>query len=219
EDRYQSVEEIHANLVTIQQLLPINKKALHSPVAKLKTVSVQSYQAPAPDPKVRELKRAIVGVSGLFIILVVALFSMPSWHHLSSTATNPAVTSTVSEPSEQQPKDDGQLLAKAINYMKSGEYSLAIPLLKYKVRVSKERGTVNGGLADNLQNLGECYFKTADLKKASSSYEEALSTYRALDPPESSHQHKCMIDYAKVLRKLNQTDEAEALEAEAKHLL
>ncbi len=219
EDRYQSVEEIQADLVTVQKLLPINRKAATTSVAKLKTVAIE--RGARPDPKVRELKGAIMGVVALAVVLAVVIFSMPNWQSNSSTST--AKTSPSNDEEEVDSPalqgDSKELTAKSLNHMKNGDYEEAIPLLKFIVKVSREKGESNSSLADNLQNLAKCYIEDDELSKAANSYEEALAIYRSLGSFDGSRQHECMSDYAKVLRQLDRTDEAEALEAEAKHLL
>ncbi|HEY9786188.1 MAG TPA: serine/threonine-protein kinase [Candidatus Obscuribacterales bacterium] len=200
-DRYQSVAELLVDLTLIGE-----KK-------QVKRINKKTAMRKAP---------IVIAMMAVIVLLVLVPACFLAW--LNNVQTLNPVPSGVSIPSPSGPgltgnadQDGATLDQLSLTYFQKGEYKKAIPLLEFGLARYRERTDWAGQalLADNLQNVGDCYLHLKEYAKALPYFEESMGIYSQGDP--GAGMQNCVGNYKRVLAGMKREKEVNQLQENFEH--
>lgn len=215
EQRYQSMDELRRDLVMLRDGRKVKfkksksiKKMITSvaqPEVKLKATVNSGALKPG-----RTQRLLIFGLTAMIVSAVMF------WAFNQAGSQQQPLLSLSGNPSNDERTTDGQ----AFVYFSQGKYELAAPLIEFGIKAYEEKVKETGDpmarmyLADNYQHRGKCSLMMAKYADAAPYYRKAIETYLANPPRYRPMFREAITDYARVLRHLKRSAEADAMTAE-----
>lgn len=201
--RYQSAEEVLADLLRIREGKPI---------------AVNLLKKPHPSDEGGSRRRKVFRFLTLALILCLVGAATFSWVR-SSGITGSATLPTEGPHLTGQPHADADELDRwSAIYYQRGDYERAIPLLEFGIKTYKENGKHYGNqsqetvyLADNYNHLGKCYLALKQPAKAAEYYPIAIKLYNKFGDYAGSNFEEAVKDYATALRLLGRDAEGKSM--------
>ena len=226
-DRYSDLNEILDDIKKLKEKT-LEKKEL--PKTTVKNLRMSESLEPRKDPKetlimIVTLVCISVGV-GVAAVATYFLFFQEKpdlKKELASSSTNApkkkkGKSINILVDGSDELKDAQNIDNTVVRYINEGKFEDAIPLLEFSIKQYKAKGNRQIFVADHLHKLANCFAnkKEPDFNQAFNHYKEAIAIFDKLPGGAGGPQYQqCLRDYAKVLRKFGQDDQAKELEKKA----